>query len=65
MLDVLPGGAGLLVDGGVSPWVGWVGVVGGPGYALGIVATRFAGPFNPPFWAHLYTGLVGAHLLVA
>lgn len=28
------------------------------------VATRFAGPFNPPFWAHLYTGAVGVTLLL-
>jgi len=28
-------------------------------FAAGLVASRFAGPFNPPFWAHLYTGTVG------
>jgi hypothetical protein len=28
------------------------------------VATRFAGPFNPPFWAHLYTGTVGLFVLL-
>lgn len=44
-------------------WAGWTGVVAGPVWLVGIVTTRFAGPFNPPFWAHLYTGLLGALLL--
>lgn len=56
-------GAAALASPLFAPWVGWVGVVGGPVFLVGIVATRFAGPFNPPFWAHLYTGVLGATLL--
>jgi hypothetical protein len=33
-------------------------------FTVGLVATRFAGPFNPPFWAHLYTGTVGLFVLL-
>ncbi len=57
-------GIAMLTSGLVAPWAGWVGVVGGPLYAAGIIATRFAGPFNPPFWAHVYTGLLGVLLLL-
>jgi hypothetical protein len=39
--------------------VGW-----GLAFASGLLATRFAGPFNPPFWAHLYTGALGVSLLL-
>jgi hypothetical protein len=55
----------LLSAGALPTWLGWVGVVWGLVWAAGLVATRFAGPFNPPAWAHLYTGLVGAMLLLA
>ncbi len=57
-------GVGLLVDGATAAWVGWVGIGFGGLWLTGFVATRFAGPFNPPFWAHLYTGTVGVVLLV-
>ena len=57
-------GIAMLTSGLVPHWAGWVGAVGGPAFAVGIIATRFAGPFNPPFWAHLYTGLLGFLLLV-
>jgi hypothetical protein len=45
-------------------WLGWAGAAWGLAFAGGFVATRFAGPFNPPFWAHLYTGSVGLALLL-
>ncbi len=44
-------------------WVGWLGVAWGAGFLLGFVATRFAGPFNPPFIAHAYTAALGLALL--
>ncbi len=57
-------GAAVLASSMFAPWVGWTGVVAGPAFLLGIVATRFEGPFNPPFWAHTYTGLLGVLLLL-
>jgi hypothetical protein len=56
-------GMAVLASDALPSWLGWVGVVWGLAFAAGFVATRFAGPFNPPFWAHLYTGTVGAALL--
>lgn len=58
-------GAAVLTDGLWSPWVGWTGVGGGLAFLAGFVATRFAGPFNPPFWAHTYTALIGVMLLTS
>lgn len=52
-----------LLDSTLPPWVGWLGVAWGAIFALGFAATRAAGPFNPPFWAHAYTALVGVALL--
>ena len=48
----------------LATWLGWAGVGWGLAFGAGLVATRFAGPFNPPFWAHLYTGTVGVYLLL-
>ncbi len=59
----LLGGAVLASD-GLPAWLGWVGVVVGVGSLAGFVGTRFAGPFNPPILAHVYTGLLGVTLLV-
>ncbi len=56
-------GAALLVAGELPGWVGWFGVGWGLAFLAGFLATRFAGPFNPPFWAHVYSALVGAMLL--
>ncbi|TVR19707.1 MAG: hypothetical protein EA387_12970 [Nitriliruptor sp.] len=56
-------GSAVLVDGALPPWAGWVGIVGGLVFAGGFLATRREGPFNPPFWAHLYTALLGVLLL--
>lgn len=61
--SVLLGGA-VLADGLVAAWVGWAGLAWGVLFLIGFVATRFAGPFNPPFWAHLYTGVLGVALLL-
>jgi hypothetical protein len=58
-------GAGILAAGDLPTWLGWLGVGWGTVYLAGFVATRFAGLFNPPFWAHLYTGVVGVVLLTA
>jgi hypothetical protein len=54
----------VLVSEALPTWLGWTGVGWGLAFAAGLVATRFAGPFNPPFWAHLYTGTVGVLLLL-
>ncbi len=56
-------GTAVLVDGALPRWAGWVGIVGGLGFVGGFLATRRGGPFNPPFWAHLYTALLGVLLL--
>ncbi|WP_412541011.1 hypothetical protein R8Z50_35470 [Longispora sp. K20-0274] len=45
-------------------WLGWLGVGLGLGCLVGLLATRFAGPFNPPILAHLYTAVVGMTLLL-
>lgn len=58
-------GLAVLLTGDLPGWLGWVGTVWGVVFLAGFVATRFAGPFNPPFWAHLYTGLVGALLVLS
>jgi hypothetical protein len=55
-------GAAVLADGGPG-WLGWLGVALGLGLLAGFVGTRFAGPFNPPIFAHTYTGVVGVWLL--
>lgn len=58
-------GAAVLADGWLPVWVGWLGVGGGLVFLTGFVVTRFAGPFNPPFWAHTYTALIGVLLLTS
>jgi len=57
-------GAAVLASDDLPVWLGWAGVSWGLGFAAGLVATRFAGAFNPPFWAHLFTGTVGLVLLL-
>ncbi|HSK27964.1 MAG TPA: hypothetical protein VK894_13720 [Jiangellales bacterium] len=57
-------GAAVLASDALPTWLGWVGIGWGVSFAAGLVATRFAGPFNPPFWAHLYTGALGMVLLL-
>lgn len=58
-------GAALLATEGLTPtWLGWTGVGFGVLWLAGFLATRFAGPFNPPAWAHLFTGAVGVALLL-
>ena len=55
---------GAVLAGDLAPtWVGWLGVGWGVLFLAGFALTRFAGPFNPPFWAHAYTGLLGVVLL--
>lgn len=58
-------GAAIVVSGGLPAWVGYVGIGWGLTFVGGLVWTRFAGAFNPPFWAHMYTALVGLVLLTA
>ena len=58
-------GTAVLASEALPTWLGWAGVVWGLAFAVGFVATRFAGAFNPPFWAHLYTGTVGLVLLLS
>jgi hypothetical protein len=57
-------GLAVLTSDPLPTWLGWAGVLWGLVFTGGFVATRFAGPFNPPFWAHLYTGSVGLVLLL-
>lgn len=57
-------GAAVLASDTLPPWSGWLGVGLGVGCLAGFVATRFAGPFNPPILAHTYTAVVGVLLLV-
>lgn len=57
-------GIAILASDALPTWLGWTGIVWGLAFAAGLVATRFAGPFNPPFWAHLYTATVGVVLLL-
>lgn len=56
-------GAAVLAGDLAPAWAGWLGVGWGVLFLAGFVLTRFAGPFNPPFWAHAYTGLLGVVLL--
>lgn len=56
-------GAAVLAGDLAPAWVGWLGVGWGVLFLAGFALTRFAGPFNPPFWAHAYTGLLGVVLL--
>jgi hypothetical protein len=49
----------------LAPWVGWTGVILGLGSLAGFVATRAAGPFNPPILAHLYPLILGIAVLTA
>ena len=57
-------GLAVLQSDALPPWIGWLGVAWGSVFLAGFVATRFAGPFNPPFWAHTYTAVLGVLLLV-
>jgi len=57
-------GATVLASDFFAPWSGWVGLGLGAALLTGLVATRFAGPFNPPFMAHLYPALLGVVLLL-
>ena len=57
-------GVTVVASDALAPWSGWVGIGLGAACLVGFVATRFAGPFNPPFLAHTYTALLGVALLV-
>lgn len=57
-------GIAVLVSDDLPTWLGWTGLGWGLAFAAGLLGTRFAGPFNPPFWAHLYTATVGMVLLL-
>ena len=57
-------GTAVLLSDAWPAWLGWTGVGWGLALAGGLLATRFAGPFNPPFLAHVYTATVGVVLLL-
>ena len=57
-------GLAVLQSDALPQWLGWLGVAWGSMFLAGFVATRFAGPFNPPFWAHTYTAVLGVLLLI-
>ena len=57
-------GSAVLRSDELPQWAGWLGVAWGSAFLAGFVATRFAGPFNPPFWAHTYTAVLGVLLLI-
>ena len=58
-------GIAVLRADGLPDWLGWLGVGWGAVFLAGFVATRFAGPFNPPFLAHTFTALLGVVLLTS
>lgn len=58
-------GWAVLAAGELPRWTGWLGVGWGLGFLIAFVATRFSGMFNPPFWAHAYTGVLGVVLLLS
>jgi hypothetical protein len=58
-------GAAVVASATLPDWLGWLGIAWGVAFLAGFVATRFAGLFNPPFWAHSYTGVVGVVLLAS
>jgi hypothetical protein len=55
----------ILLDATLPTWLGWTGVVWGLAFVVGFLTPRVAVVFQPPAWAHLYTGAVGVALLVA
>lgn len=57
-------GIAVLLTDALPAWLGYAGITWGLVFAAGFVTTRFAGPFNPPFWAHTYTGSIGLALLL-
>lgn len=57
-------GAAVLATADLPGWLGWLGVGWGLVFLVGFVLTRFAGLFNPPFWAHCYTAVIGIVLLL-
>ena len=58
-------GAAILAEESFPPWLGWLGLAWGATFLAGFVFTRFAGFFNPPFWAHAYTGVIGVVFLTS
>jgi hypothetical protein len=57
-------GVAALASDAFPDWLGWSGVAWGLTFGAGMVLTKFAGPFNPPLWAHVYTATLGVALLV-
>ena len=56
-------GAAVVTSDVAPAWAGWIGVGWGIVFLAGLTATRFDGPFNPPFWAHCYPAVIGGVLL--
>lgn len=57
-------GAAILASDSVPAWLGGSVSAWGVVMVLGLVLTRFAGPFNPPILAHTYTAVVGVTMLL-
>jgi hypothetical protein len=57
--------AAMLCTDGLPIWTGWTGVGVGTLLGAGFAVTRASGPFNPPFWAHSYTGMLGVVLTMS
>ena len=58
-------GVAILAEDNLPTWLGWLGLAWGATFLVGFVVTRFSGIFNPPFWAHTYTGVIGVVLLTS
>jgi hypothetical protein len=58
-------GTATLASDQLPTWLGWLGIGWGLSFLAGFALTRAAGPFNPPFWAHMYTTVIGVTLLLA
>jgi hypothetical protein len=64
-VSAVPLGIMIVIEDLGPAWLGWAGAVWGTACATGFVVTRGAGPFSPPFLAHLFTGAVGLTLLLS
>lgn len=61
--SAVPLGIGLGSVGQIPGWLGWAGVVFGSVWTAGLLHPRMRYGFEPPFWAHVYTFVVGVAVL--